>query len=150
MTMAENAILATRDRALQERESYKLEPEDEELLAATDGMTSRMEEIRALLEETGAVAITPVVLDELAQFIGAGVYILRGQISRSMTPDRAREIRRLRVEERLSWRGVARATADAWGREAIWEPRSNQLAGMILCEAAARLLGEDYLEDPWN
>lgn len=148
--MAEDAILATRDRALHERESYKLEPEDEGLLATADGATSRVEEIRALLEETGAVVIMPVVLDELAQFIGAGVYILRGQISRSMTTDRAREIRRLRVEERLSWRGVARATADAWGQEAIWEPRSNQPAGMILCEAAARLLGEDYLEDPWN
>jgi len=109
-----------------------------------------MEEIRALLEETGAVAITPVVLNELAQFVGVGVAALGGRIRCSMTPDRAREIRRLRVEERLSWRGVARATADAWGREAIWEPRSNQLAGMILCEVAARLLGEDYLEDPWN
>src|SRR5690606_14958560 len=115
-----------------------------------DGMTSRMEEIKVLLEETGAVAIMPVVLNEIAQFISAGVYILRGQISRRMTTDRAREIRRLRVEERLSWRGVARATADAWGQEAIWEPRSNQVAGLILCETAARLLGEDYLEDPWN
>ena len=148
--MAEDAILATRDRALQERESYKLEPEDEELLAVTDGATGRMEEIRALLKETGGAVLAPVVLNELAQFVYVGSYMLRGQISCSMTPDRAREIRRLRVEERLSWRGVARATADAWGREAIWEPRSNQLAGMILCEVAARLLGEDYLEDPWN
>ena len=58
----------------------------------------------------------------------------------------ARMIRHLRVEKDYSWRAVARACSVAWGED--WG--ANQLAGMALCEKAAKLLGEDFLQPPWN
>ena len=64
------------------------------------------------------------------------------QISR----DSAKLIRRLRVERGYSWRTIARFFSKSW--RAPWG--GNQLAGMCICEKAAKLLGEDYLEPPWN
>lgn len=69
-----------------------------------------------------------------------------------MTPERAAAIRALRIASH-TWRAVAEKTAQAWelqGDAAVWLPLSNQLAGMALCKAAARLLGEDYRTKPWN
>jgi len=58
----------------------------------------------------------------------------------------ARLIRSLRVNKDYSWRAVARfcsrMTKGPWG--------GNQLAGMVICEKAAKLLGEDFLKPPWN
>ena len=58
----------------------------------------------------------------------------------------AKLIRRLRVERDYSWRTVARFFSQAWC--APWG--GNQLAGMVICEKAAKLLGEDFLQPPWN
>ncbi|MDP2729162.1 MAG: hypothetical protein Q8O55_01610 [Dehalococcoidales bacterium] len=58
----------------------------------------------------------------------------------------ANMIRQLRVEEDCSWRAVARFTSKLWGTS--WG--GNQIAGMVLCEKAAKLLGEDFMEPPWN
>lgn len=58
----------------------------------------------------------------------------------------ARLIRHLRVEEDYSWRAVARYISRTL--KAPWG--SNQLAGMVLCEKAAKALGEDFLKPPWN
>lgn len=58
----------------------------------------------------------------------------------------AKKIRNLRVNERYSWRAVARYWAKSFG--APWG--SNQLAGMVLCEKAAKLLGENFMHQPWN
>ena len=55
-------------------------------------------------------------------------------------------IRQLRVDKEYSWRAVARFCSrmmnGPWG--------GNQLAGMAVCEKAAKLLGEDFLKPPWN
>ena len=59
---------------------------------------------------------------------------------------RAKLVRHLRVTQSFSWRAVARRCALLW--EAPWG--ANQLAGMALCEKAAKLLGEDFLKEPWN
>lgn len=65
-------------------------------------------------------------------------------------------VRRLRVDEGYSWRGVAAACYQAWKGEipqAVidnWHPASNQLMGMALCQEAALLHGEDYMTEPWN
>ena len=68
-----------------------------------------------------------------------------------MTPERAAAIRALRTsEEGCSWRGIAEECHHSWGSDASWDPPSNQIAGMELCEAAAALLGEHYLSAPWN
>jgi len=55
-------------------------------------------------------------------------------------------IRKLRVERDYSWRAVARFSS--WESSAPWG--ANQIAGMVICEKAAKLLGEDYMEPPWN
>lgn len=58
-------------------------------------------------------------------------------------------VRRWRVEEGMTWRAVARAADDLF--PGIWGSQpSNQLAGLALCTAAARLLGEDAMGPLWN
>lgn len=65
-----------------------------------------------------------------------------------MEPWQARIVRVLRVEKNCSWRAVAEVCHKlGWGE---WSPPSNQIMGMALCERAARLLGENYEEPPWN
>ena len=58
----------------------------------------------------------------------------------------AKLIRHLRVDKDYSWRAIARYLSRVL--KAPWG--SNQLAGMVLCKKAAKLLGEDYLQPPWN
>lgn len=55
-------------------------------------------------------------------------------------------IRQLRVDKDYSWRAVARFCSRVW--RAPWG--GNQLAGMVICEKAAKVLGEDFLQPPWN
>lgn len=76
-------------------------------------------------------------------------------IARSMTLEEAKEVRRLRIDERRTWRALARACHDniqtgQWAWLSAWSPSSNQIAGMALCHHAAKLLGEDFMEPPWN
>lgn len=55
-------------------------------------------------------------------------------------------VRHLRVDKGYSWRAIARFFSRMFN--APWG--SNQLAGMVICEKAAKLLGEDFLVPPWN
>lgn len=71
------------------------------------------------------------------------------QVADALTPGRAGFVRHLRVESRCTWRRVAELCAAAWGSGG-WEPDSNQLAGMAICELAAELCGEHYRRAPWN
>ncbi|MFF0413128.1 hypothetical protein ACFYUY_22135 [Kitasatospora sp. NPDC004745] len=64
----------------------------------------------------------------------------------TLTPEMAARIRTWRVDEEYSWRAVAEAASELWGSK--WG--SNQLFGADLCEAAARVLGEDPHREPWN
>ena len=63
-----------------------------------------------------------------------------------MTADKAAQVRGWRVDEELTWRGVATLASDAWGPDFT----DNQLYGRELCVAAARALGEDPDAEPWN
>jgi hypothetical protein len=63
-----------------------------------------------------------------------------------LTQERAEQVRAWRVEQDMTWRGVAQAATDAWGSE--WG--SNQLFGEELCRVAATSLGEDPGSEPWN
>ncbi len=65
-----------------------------------------------------------------------------------MTMARALRIRELRITS--SWRTIAALCHVEWGQDALWEPHTNQLAGMALCEAAATKLGEDPERSPWQ
>ncbi|MDE2096386.1 MAG: hypothetical protein KGL39_04005 [Patescibacteria group bacterium] len=76
--------------------------------------------------------------------------MFKSEIRERMTAERAYRIRELRVTEGYSWRALASQSADDWGDDATWEPKSNQLAGMALCEIAAASMGEDYMQEPWN
>gem|GEM_PF-60879 len=67
-----------------------------------------------------------------------------------MTLRRAALIRKWRVDEGYSWRTVAAECYEHWADDACWDPPSNQLAGMELCETAAELVGEHFLAPPWN
>lgn len=63
-----------------------------------------------------------------------------------ITSDKAAQIRAWRVDQDLSWRGVAASATEAWGSDF----GGNQLFGRELCAAAATVLGEDPDADPWN
>jgi hypothetical protein len=63
-----------------------------------------------------------------------------------LTSERVAQIRAWRVDQEMTWRGVAQAATDAWGSD----HGSNQLAGRELCRAAATALGEDPYSEPWN
>jgi len=69
-----------------------------------------------------------------------------------VTIDRAACVRKLRVDYGYTWRAIAQKCYDAWdGEQHDWSPPSNQLMGMALCEVAAKLYGEDYMNGkPWN
>lgn len=71
----------------------------------------------------------------------------RPGIDAAMTPDWAVYIRELRVTGHFSWRALAAANV---GRGVGWEPGSNQLAGILLCEAAAKHFNERSDRPPWN
>ena len=68
------------------------------------------------------------------------------RIERWMKLEHAHIVRRLRVDEELTWRGVAGECSTAWATD--WD--ENQIVGMFLCEVAAELLGEDPETEPWN
>ena len=93
----------------------------------------------------GMRTLTPEMMKTLGKSAVSGMDDLYKVLKKQMTPDTAHRIRRLR--ETRTWRGVARA---AWPQFPIWEPRSNQLAGMTICRAAAEALNEDPESTPWN
>lgn len=64
----------------------------------------------------------------------------------TMTKEQAKFVRKLRVEEGYTWRAVASACNKEWNGN--WG--SNQLAGMDICEAAAKHFNENFMQDPWN
>ena len=63
-----------------------------------------------------------------------------------ITLDKARRIRAWRTDQELTWRGVAASATETWG--SVFG--DNQLYGRELCVAAARVLGEDPDDEPWN
>jgi hypothetical protein len=71
-------------------------------------------------------------------------------VAMKMTPQRAKRIRDLRVNEVWSWRAIAAISHREWGLDADWDPPSNQIAGMALCQIAAETFGEHYRSAPWN
>ena len=69
----------------------------------------------------------------------------------AITLEQARLVRRLRVDQDETWRGVSAGFYDAYpdvlyDSDLVW----NQLVGQALCEAAAKRIGEDPDRDPWN
>jgi hypothetical protein len=67
-----------------------------------------------------------------------------------MTKDEAKLIKKWRIEEKYSWRMVAQNAYHAGIDNSDWEPPDNQIVGRELCDKAAKILGEDVNEHPWN
>lgn len=94
----------------------------------------------------GVIAITSVdMLMELAEMAQATMAAFQADF-KDMTLEQAQFARRLRVDQDCTWRSVADECNHAWDGD--WG--SNQLAGMAICERAAQLHGEDYMQAPWN
>lgn len=76
----------------------------------------------------------------------------RSPFVRAMGLAAANRVRQWRVDEQGSWRHVAQRAHEAWNgaRDRSWDPPSNQLMGIALCQRAAQLLGEDPDAAPWN
>lgn len=149
-----------------------LDPDDEEIIkAAKDGGATMVTWDRVVRLAAGG--ITPH--EALDQAIAAGTGTKEAQVEvsrlRKLSPveltalageasktheyfrqhiqinrDKAKLVRQLRVEKECSWRTVARACSLLWGTS--WG--GNQIAGMVICEKAAKSLGEDFLQPPWN
>jgi hypothetical protein len=68
-----------------------------------------------------------------------------------MTDDEVALVRRLRVDEGNTWRGVSEDFLAAVGDDPRWsDVACDQFEGMLLCEAAAVRLGDDPSAAPWN
>jgi len=168
----EKMVFVTNDKYL--REKGILDPYDEELLkeAAQGGqlvVMSVMEMLEALQkEEPGkfrefkesfeSQALKPLTMDELVDLARQGDERKKGydeHVELMMTKSQALNIRVWRITKHYSWRSVARAAfgrvvSNEWKGWRLWDPPSNQVMGMALCEQAAKLLGENYRDPPWN
>jgi hypothetical protein len=60
----------------------------------------------------------------------------------NMTQEQAQFIYEKRITQQGTWRYVAHACYDAW--DGNWEPPSNQLMGISLCQEASRVLGIEF------
>lgn len=68
-----------------------------------------------------------------------------------MTEEHAKFIKKLRVEDEESWRGVSYEFRMAFPDEKNdYGFPGNQFDGMDLCDQAAKFFGEDYMKEPWN
>lgn len=91
--------------------------------------------------------VTPELFGELLDGVQETTNRLRTEFSQ-LSERQAHLVRALRVDQGCSWRMVAEECYEAWGGS--WAPPSNQIVGMILCEAAAPKFGEDANAEPWN
>lgn len=125
--------LRTLDRKMK-KAKFKLDPVDKQVLESA---------------KTGEGLVPITSVDQLKALAKRAGEVHDGFLEEAMgimTRERAEFVRRLRVDEDYTWRAVARECSEAWGTN--WG--SNQLAGMALCDIAAKVFGEDYMEEPWN
>jgi hypothetical protein len=148
------------------RPGANIDPDDQRVLddAAADGdlkVVSSAEALELMEKEKDepkpeaqppkkpvGIPLEPGDVEELGHAAAQRMAVFSAQIALGMTAGRARYVRRLRCEEKASWRKVARQFYLLYGGD--WEPMSNQLAGMALCQAAAAHFGESPRAAPWN
>lgn len=98
----------------------------------------------------GSHEITIEEFVRMAQSAGEVYFEFSAWIKPRMTRERAARVRQLRCDEGWSYRHIAGVTHLEWGPDANWQPITNQIAGVALCELAAQLLGENYQQYPWQ
>lgn len=107
--------------------------------------------LKAAVSGRGAVPVSPAQLVELAKkgrAVKAGFDDQVVELLTSQENPRTWFVKYLRTHEQCSWRRIAELCCDLWGGD--WQPPSNQLMGVALCERAAKLLEEDPSAEPWN
>ena len=130
----------TEDKAMRDaREHTKLGSGDREILES-------MKTGQGLIEITSMEQFMAI-----AKALGATFDYFRGVCREKMSHDQAVFIRSLRVDQGYSWRAVAESCFEQlWEGWERWAPPSSQPMGMALCERAAELFDENYMEPPWN
>lgn len=126
-------VFVTEDKAV--REAGRISKADAEILQSV---------------QAGEGLITIKSVEELQEMAKAAAerFDEFKELCSPMTLAQAKAVRKLRVEMGFSWRAVAEACYKlGWGK---WSPPSNQIMGMALCERAALIHGENYMEAPWN
>ena len=108
---------------------------------------------RSRLMSEPAIELTSADIGRMAQQAVERHAEFSAWIAPHMTVLRAERIRHLRCIENCSYRALAGLCALEWGycgEDVGWYPLTNQLAGVALCEAAARLLNENMQAYPWQ
>lgn len=117
--------------------------------AAAAGAADQPATVEAAIDGSAAlVRLGPESLGQLRQDAERTMHVFAAEALLVLGGRRAAWVRDLRVRQRLTWRGVARACGRRWGGD--WRPIENQLMGLALCQRAAELLGEDARTPPWN
>lgn len=133
------AVLVTWDKVLREA-AGGITPYEclEQANAEGQGTTEAQAEVSRLR------SLTPQDLTALAEAGNKTYDAFREKIE--VNEAGAKMIRLLRVKKGYSWRAVARHCS-----EYLNIPfGGNQIAGMVICQKAAKMLGEDYMAPPWN
>ena len=136
-----NAVLVTWDRVV--REAAKgITPYEALDMAKEKTHEAGNDQTQA---ELGRLrALSPAELTAMGEGADRTVELLRRNIQ--LDWHGADLVRQLRVEEDYSWRAIARWCSTVWGGP--WG--ANQLAGLVICQKAAELLGQDFMAPPWN
>lgn len=127
--------------------------EKDEMIFVTDDQGKKLDQtdkevMNAAASGEGTIEIKSAEqLMELAHLAHETFQKFRVDVNKIMTPERAKIVRDLRVQD-YSWRAIARECHAQFN--GTWQPESNQLAGMALCEAAAEHFGENYRDEFWN
>ena len=102
--------------------------------------------------ENHAGSLIPLSFDELVELSRKGNERLdefEGIVA-PMNLGQAAQVRHWRVDNHMTWRSVSRAAYEEGFFLSDWDPPSNQLMGMALCNKAAQVFDENYREEPWN
>lgn len=165
----EESCLVTNDRWLREK-GGQLDTTDRELLdeasqnsqysvrvinmeqmleAMKQSEPEKFREFKKGVEEQAGKSLTYEELVELSGKANERLIDFRGIVLK-MDSGQALQVHNWRVDQKMTWRRVAREAYNEDWFERDWYPPSNQIMGMALCEKAAGLFLEDYQKPPWN
>jgi hypothetical protein len=137
------SILVTWDRVVRQAAGGKTPYEVMDIVQATAPKKGE-DIVKAQAELHRLRSLSPQELTSLSEAGNKTYQFFQENIT--VDKDSARLIRYLRVKRNFSWRAVARRVSEHFHTPF----GSNQLAGMVICQKAAKLLGEDFLKPPWN
>ena len=123
------------------------EPDLDQILPSPFFTKGDRELLEAALTGKGAIPVSGSDLRKLAK-AATNTFGSFREYAATITDEQAAFVRHLRVDEGYSWRAVAEACHQEFG--GTWQPPSNQIMGVALCEEAANREGADYTTGEWN